>query len=174
MIKYGETNEEEIMIIKSELESVKSQIIQVIGDRIPLKRRGTTWWGRCPFHVEKTASFAVSEPKRHFKCFSCGVSGDVLDFLRIFHKTDFRGAVAMLGVADGKPSHQDSEWQRAKRKDEKHKAELKAHWNQLAAGLRYIRRLIVKTEPLERDADWFTAELILDEKLDELEAELRK
>jgi len=39
----------------------------------------------------------------------------------------------------------------------------------LAAGLRYIRRLIAKTEPLEREADWFTAELALDEKLDQLE-----
>ncbi len=162
------------MISQTELEAAKSRIVQIVGDRVPLKKRGATWWARCPFHNEHTPSFAVSETKQRWKCFSCGKSGDTLDFVRMFHQTDFRGAAAILGITGDDPSPQAVEQEEARKEAKKRRVELKAEWEQLAAGLRYIGRLINQTEPLERESHWFTAELMLNEGLDELEAELRK
>lgn len=162
------------MISPAALETAKAKIVQVIGDRLPLRKRGATWWTPCPFHAEKTASFAVSESRKRFKCFSCNASGDALDFVRMFHKTDFRGAAATLGAANGEPSDQETKWLWVKRVAEHHKVQLNTEWNQLAAGLRYIGSLIARTEPLERESDWFTAELVLNDSLDELGAGLKK
>lgn len=50
----------------------------------------------CPFHNEKTPSFSIQPKKNIFKCFGCGVSGDVIEFVKLFYNTDFIGAVRLL------------------------------------------------------------------------------
>ena len=53
-------------------------LAEVIGEHVRLAKRGKTLWGRCPFHDEKTPSFAVHP--EYFHCHGCGASGDVIDF----------------------------------------------------------------------------------------------
>ena len=58
-----------------------TQIVDVIGAFVPLKRRGVNYIGCCPFHNEKTPSFTVSPTKGIFKCFGCGEAGNAVHFL---------------------------------------------------------------------------------------------
>ncbi len=73
----------------------------VIEHGIELKRRGRTLFGLCPFHEEKTASFAVSQGAGLFHCFGCGVSGDVIGFVVRFHRISFREALERLAIRAG-------------------------------------------------------------------------
>jgi len=68
----------------SEIKSVKknSDIVKVIHHFIELKREGANYIARCPFHNEKSKSFTVSQSRGIFKCFGCGKSGDVIDFVQ--------------------------------------------------------------------------------------------
>ena len=61
------------------IEEVKSSndIVDVVSGYVNLKRSGVTYFGTCPFHKEKTASFAVTPDKQIFHCFGCGVGGNV-------------------------------------------------------------------------------------------------
>lgn len=56
-------------------------IIQVIGKRVSLKKKGHEWVGLCPFHNDKNASLQVNPNKQIYKCFACGAGGDAIDFL---------------------------------------------------------------------------------------------
>ena len=59
----------------------KSDIVAVISGYVNLKKKGNNHWGCCPFHNEKTPSFAVSENKQMYHCFGCQASGNVITFL---------------------------------------------------------------------------------------------
>lgn len=74
----------------------KNDIAEVIGSYIPLDRKGGNYWACCPFHHEKTPSFAVNEAEQFYHCFGCGVSGDVVMFVQEIESTDFMGAVRIL------------------------------------------------------------------------------
>ncbi|MFH1574908.1 MAG: CHC2 zinc finger domain-containing protein, partial [Acidobacteriota bacterium] len=56
-------------------------IVSVVSEYVALKRRGRNQVARCPFHIEKTPSFNVNEERQIFRCFGCGVGGDVFKFL---------------------------------------------------------------------------------------------
>ncbi|MBE5752853.1 MAG: DNA primase [Clostridiales bacterium] len=74
----------------------KNNIVDVIGGYASLDRKGNTHWACCPFHHEKTASFAVNESEQFYHCFGCGASGDVVKFVQEIESTDFMGAVRIL------------------------------------------------------------------------------
>lgn len=57
-------------------------ILEIVSGYVPLKKRGSGYFGLCPFHTEKTPSFSVSPSRQIFKCFGCGKGGDVLTFTR--------------------------------------------------------------------------------------------
>ena len=76
----------------------KNDIIEVIGGYVSLDRKGNTHWACCPFHHEKTPSFAVNEAEQFYHCFGCGVSGDVVRFVQEIESTDFMGAVRILAA----------------------------------------------------------------------------
>ena len=76
----------------------KNDIVEVIGSYVALDRKGGNYWACCPFHHEKTPSFAVNESEQFYHCFGCGVSGDVLRFVREIESTDFMGAVRILAA----------------------------------------------------------------------------
>ena len=59
----------------------KANIVDIIGNYIKLEKKGNDYWARCPFHNEKTSSFSVSESKKFFHCFGCGVHGNVIGFV---------------------------------------------------------------------------------------------
>lgn len=74
----------------------ESDIVQVIGECVDLKRSGTRFLGLCPFHGEKTPSFSVHSGQQFFHCFGCGESGDVFSFMMKYHSLDFPDAVKTL------------------------------------------------------------------------------
>jgi hypothetical protein len=78
----------------------KASIVSTVGQYVHLRRTGREYKGLCPFHREKTASFAVNEDKGVFYCFGCGAKGDVFDFMMQIEGIDFREAKARLGVTD--------------------------------------------------------------------------
>ena len=79
---------------------LQANIVQVVQEFVPLKRAGTSYKGLCPFHSEKTPSFHVYD-KGFFKCFGCGVGGDVFKFLELHEKLSFPDAVKMLAQKFG-------------------------------------------------------------------------
>ncbi len=76
-------------------------IASFIGQYVPLKKRGNDLVGLCPFHGEKTPSFHVHPDKGFFKCFGCGVGGDVITFLQKLENLDFNDAVRTLASKAG-------------------------------------------------------------------------
>ena len=80
------------------LEELKSRanIVRVIQKYVPLERKGRNFWGRCPFHHEKTPSFAVNEENQFYHCFGCSASGDVIKFVIEMESVDFMDAVRIL------------------------------------------------------------------------------
>lgn len=76
----------------------KNDIVEVIGSYIRLERRGYNYWACCPFHHEKTPSFSVNAADRYYHCFGCGVSGDVIGFIKEYENVDFRTAVQILAT----------------------------------------------------------------------------
>ena len=73
-----------------------NNIVDVIGQYVTLKRKGTTYFGLCPFHREKTPSFAVSETKQVYHCFGCHSGGTVIQFLQNIENISFREAIEIL------------------------------------------------------------------------------
>lgn len=88
-----------------------SDIVDVIGSYVPLKRAGAMYKAPCPFHKEKSPSFTVNPGRQMFKCFGCGVGGSVFKFVTMFTNIDFPSAVRMLAEKAGIPiiEERDSE-----------------------------------------------------------------
>lgn len=61
-----------------------------------MQKKGKTWWGCCPFHFEKTPSFAINEYEQYYHCFGCGASGDVIKFVEKIENCDFYDACVIL------------------------------------------------------------------------------
>lgn len=78
-----------------------TDIVEIIGAFVRLKKRGKNYTGLCPFHQEKTPSFTVSAEKQMFHCFGCGVGGNVFTFLMEHDKISFVEAVRVLAERAG-------------------------------------------------------------------------
>ena len=78
-----------------------SDIVQIVGERVPLRRMGRAWKGLCPFHAEKTPSFTVNLERQMWHCFGCNRGGDVFSFLMEIDKVTFPEAVAVLAERAG-------------------------------------------------------------------------
>ena len=79
-----------------------SDIVSVIGDYVPdLKKAGRNWKACCPFHTENTPSFVVNPEKGIFKCFGCGVAGDVFKFVTLIENISWIEAVKKLAQKSG-------------------------------------------------------------------------
>jgi len=80
------------------IEQVKdaNDIVSVISEHIPLKKKGKNYWGCCPFHNEKTPSFSVTPEKGFFYCFGCRESGNVISFLMKYDNLTFPEAIERL------------------------------------------------------------------------------
>ena len=73
-----------------------SDIVSVISRYLSLNKKGKTWWANCPFHFEKTPSFAVNEVEQYYHCFGCGATGDVFGFVQKMEAVDFIEACEIL------------------------------------------------------------------------------
>lgn len=85
------------------VEEVRSvaDIVEVVGDYVRLKKRGTNYIGLCPFHTEKSPSFNVNPGLGIFKCFGCGEGGDVFAFVSRVEQVPFPEAVRLLAERYG-------------------------------------------------------------------------
>ncbi|RLC56234.1 MAG: DNA primase, partial [Candidatus Cloacimonadota bacterium] len=79
----------------------RNDIVDVISNYIPLKKTGSNFKARCPFHDEKTASFIVSPKKQIYKCFGCGKGGNVITYVQEFEKISFPEALKKLAARAG-------------------------------------------------------------------------
>lgn len=75
---------------------LQNDIVEVISQYVPLKQKGSSYFGLCPFHNEKTASFSVNSEKQFYYCFGCGAAGNVFSFLMEMENCDFPEAMKRL------------------------------------------------------------------------------
>ena len=85
------------------IEEVRSRndIVDVIGGYVRLQKKGSTYFGLCPFHNEKTGSFSVSPNKQMYYCFGCGAGGNVFTFLMKYENYTFSEAMQTLADRAG-------------------------------------------------------------------------
>ena len=79
----------------------RNDIVDVISQYVHLTKKGSTYFGMCPFHNEKTGSFAVSPNKQIFHCFGCGAGGNVFTFLMQYENFTFGEAMEALAERSG-------------------------------------------------------------------------
>lgn len=90
-------------ISKETIEEIqqKADVVSIISEYTKLEKRGTDYWGCCPFHHEKTPSFHVEPDKRFFYCFSCHAGGNVIKFLMEVEKISYTEAITSLAKKTG-------------------------------------------------------------------------
>jgi DNA primase len=91
-------------IPRAHLDAIKrgNDLVDVAREQgVALRRRGRTYYGRCPFHAERTPSLGVSREAGLFHCFGCGAGGDVIRFVERIAQVSFREAVRRLAARAG-------------------------------------------------------------------------
>lgn len=78
-----------------------TDIVDLLGRYLQLRRSGNGWTACCPFHNEKTPSFHVNPARQIFKCFGCGVGGDAVKFLMMFENLDYPTALRRIADMNG-------------------------------------------------------------------------
>ncbi len=74
----------------------KNDLVEVASGYMTLEKKGANYWACCPFHHEKTPSFSINGAEGFYHCFGCGVSGDVISFVKEIESVDFMEAVRIL------------------------------------------------------------------------------
>ena len=92
-MRYGEGLLEEILR--------RTDLVQLVGRRVKLDRKGRVFWGLCPFHKEKSPSFKVENERRHYHCFGCGAGGDAFKWLQETEGLSFPESVQRLAGEAG-------------------------------------------------------------------------
>lgn len=87
--------------------SQRTDIAELVGGYVQLRRRGRTYTGLCPFHSEKTPSFVVYPETASFYCFGCGAGGDAITFVKRINNLDYIEAVKFLAARAGMPLPDD-------------------------------------------------------------------
>ncbi|MGL4986792.1 MAG: DNA primase [Treponemataceae bacterium] len=81
--------------------NARVDILSVVGEYVDLKKKGSDWWGCCPFHSEKTPSFHVVPDRNMYHCFGCGKGGGLISFYMEMEKLNFGEAVENLAKKNG-------------------------------------------------------------------------
>jgi DNA primase len=81
--------------------SDRTDIIALVNEYTRLEKRGSSWWGTCPFHSEKTPSFKVEADQKVYYCFGCNAGGSVINFYQEIEKVSFVEAVKALAKKSG-------------------------------------------------------------------------
>ena len=87
----------------------RSDIVDVVGNYVQLKRKGRLYGGLCPFHNEKTPSFYVYPETQSFYCFGCGAGGDVITFIKKISSLSYPEAVKLLAERAGMPEPEEDD-----------------------------------------------------------------
>ena len=80
---------------------MKNDIVDVISGYVRIQKKGSSYFGLCPFHNEKSPSFSVSQSKQMFYCFGCGAGGNVFTFVMQYENYSFQEAVKFLADRAG-------------------------------------------------------------------------
>ena len=91
----------------------RTDIVEVVNARVPLKRQGKEYAARCPFHDERSASFTVSPTKQFYHCFGCGAHGTAISFLMNYERLEFLDAVDELARRVGMEVPRDTQQRNA-------------------------------------------------------------
>ncbi len=100
----------------------RADIVQIVSGYVPLKKNGGRWWGLCPFHGEKTASFSVNPDRQLYYCFGCKACGSVIDFVMNIEHLEFADAVKRLADQLHIPlpeMQEDPDWQKKRSQRER-------------------------------------------------------
>ena len=87
----------------------RTDIVEMVGSYVQLKRKGRLYGGLCPFHSEKSPSFYVYPDTQSFYCFGCGAGGDAITFAKKINSIDYPEAVKMLAARAGMPEPQEDD-----------------------------------------------------------------
>ena len=143
-------------ILQSSIDEVASRadIVSIIGEYIPLTQKGNDWWGCCPFHQEKTASFSVSPEKKFYYCFGCHAAGTVFNFVMNVDGLSYPEAIEKLAKKTG-VTLQYSDSAKASKEDKiaKKKAEYINLYNKITTSFHYF---LMETESGKFALDYIT------------------
>lgn len=117
-----------------------SDIVQVVGERVALKKAGASYKGLCPFHNERTPSFNVVPGKQIFHCFGCGEGGDVFAFIQKMDKVGFGEALKALAARAGVDLPEPVVDEERRRADEQRKKEEEGQIRLLELAAAWFRR----------------------------------
>ncbi|WP_395496548.1 DNA primase [Arsenophonus endosymbiont of Lipoptena cervi] len=79
----------------------RTNIVDLVGTKVTLKKQGKNYYAYCPFHNEKTPSFTINEDKQFYYCFGCGAQGNAIDFLIHYEKLNFIETIEELASRQG-------------------------------------------------------------------------
>jgi DNA primase len=119
-------------------------IDRIIAQYISIKKDGSILKGCCPFHNEKTPSFVVYPKSNTYKCFGCGASGDVIQFVKDIKKVDFEQAIEILAQENGIAIERTKQTEEQKKQQEQMKDAL--------AVTAYANKYFIKKLELEQEA----------------------
>lgn len=102
---------------------LKNDIVDVVSGYVRLQKKGANHWGCCPFHNEKTPSFAVNGAKQMYHCFGCGAGGNVFTFVMNYENYTFPEAVKMLAQRAG-VTLPEAEYDEEQKKRQNHRQRL--------------------------------------------------
>src|SRR5690606_1580964 len=117
----------------------RSDIVEVVGARVPLKRKGREYAAPCPFHDERTPSFYVSPTKQFYHCSGCGAHGPATSFLMNYARLEFLDAVEELARPAGMELPKDT---RARPQD----TDLRVQYAALEAAARLFQRHLAESQ----------------------------
>ncbi|MCD8073721.1 MAG: DNA primase [Lachnospiraceae bacterium] len=116
---------------------LRSDIVSVVSGYVKLQRRGSNYFGLCPFHNEKSPSFSVSPGKQMYYCFGCGAGGGVFNFIMEYENYTFPEAVRFLADRAGISLPEEEYSEEARRERDKRSSVLEL--NKLAAKFYYFQ-----------------------------------
>ena len=116
----------------------RSDIVEIVGARVPLKKQGREYSARCPFHDERSPSFTVSPTKQFYHCFGCGAHGTAISFLMNYDRMEFLDAVEELAKRTGMEVPRDTAQRNAD-------PEAQSLFNALEAAQRFFQKQLQQT-----------------------------
>ena len=136
------------MIKQTSVEQVRdtADIVEIVNAHTPLRRVGSRWVGRCPFHEERTPSFSVNADRSLYHCFGCGVGGDLIGFVREIEGLDFVQAVEWLAERSRVPlEYEEDSPEAEQRRDRRDRL-----FDLLDAAARFFERQLWEAPAAER------------------------
>lgn len=102
----------------------RADLVRIVEAHVPLKKKGANFWGNCPFHGEKTASFSVNPSKGFYKCFGCGKGGTAFNFVMELEGLNFPEAIKRVAEISNIPLPEpidDKNYERHKQRKQEQK-----------------------------------------------------